>query len=38
MKRLSILIFIAAMAAAAWAVPARKGGVVVTQSDGSEII
>ena len=38
MKRLSILVFIFAMVTAAWAVPARKTGVVVTQPDGREII
>ena len=38
MKRLSVLVLIFAMAVAAWAVPARKTGVVVTQPDGSEMI
>ena len=38
MKRLSILVFIFTMAIAAWAVPARKTGIVITQPDGSEII
>ena len=37
MKRLSILALICAMTIAAWAVPARKSGVVVTQPDGSQI-
>ena len=38
MKRLSVLVLIFAMAVVAWAVPARKTGVVVTQPDGSEMI
>ena len=38
MKRLSILVFVFAMATAVWAVPARRTGVVVTQPDGSEVI
>ncbi len=38
MKKLSILVFIFAIAVAAWAVPARRTGVVVTQPDGSEIV
>ena len=38
MKKLSVLVLFFAMAVAAWAVPARKTGVVVTQPDGSEII
>ena len=38
MKRFSILVFIFAIAVAAWAVPARRTGVVVTQPDGSEIV
>ena len=37
MKKLSILVFIFTMATAAWAVPARKTGIVVTQPDGSEV-
>ena len=37
MKRLSILVFISAMAVAVWAVPARRNGVVLTQPDGSQI-
>ena len=38
MKRLSILVFILAMTTATWAVPARKGGMLITQPDGSEIM
>ena len=38
MKKLSVLVLFFVMAVAAWAVPARKTGVVVTQPDGSEII
>ena len=38
MKRLSILVLVSAMAFAMWAVPARRGGVVVTLPDGSEMI
>ena len=38
MKRLSILVLFFVVAVSAWAVPARKTGVVVTQPDGSEII
>jgi M6 family metalloprotease-like protein len=37
MKKLSILVFIFTMATAAWAVPARKTGIAVTQPDGSEV-
>lgn len=37
MKRLSIIVFIFTMAIAAWAVPARKGGIVKIQPDGSQI-
>ena len=37
MKRLSIIVFIFVMAVAAWAVPARKTGIVMTQPDGSQI-
>ena len=38
MKRLSVLVLFFVVAVSAWAVPARKTGVVVTQPDGSEII
>ena len=38
MKKLSVLVLFFVMAVAAWAVPARKTGVVVTQPDGSEMI
>ena len=38
MKRLSILVLFFVVAVSAWAVPARKTGVIVTQPDGSEII
>lgn len=37
MKKLSILVFIFTMATAAWAVPARRGGIIKTQPDGSEV-
>lgn len=37
MKKLSILVFIFTMATAAWAVPARRGGLIKTQPDGSEV-
>ena len=37
MKKLSILVFIFTMATAAWAVPARRTGVIVTQPDGTQI-
>ena len=38
MKRIVYLFLAAMMTAIVWAVPARKGGVVVTQPDGSEMI
>ena len=37
MKRLSIIVFILVMTVAAWAIPARRTGIVMTQPDGSEI-
>jgi M6 family metalloprotease-like protein len=37
MRKLSILVFIFTMATAAWAVPARRGGIIKTQPDGSEV-
>lgn len=37
MIRLSTLVFIFAITIAAWAVPARKGAILVTQPDGSTI-
>ena len=37
MKRLSIIVFIFVIAVTAWALPARRGGVVFTQPDGSQI-
>jgi M6 family metalloprotease-like protein len=37
MIRLSTLVFIFALTIAAWAVPARKGAILVTQPDGSTI-
>ena len=37
MKRLSILVFISAMAVAMWALPARRDGRVVTQPDGTKV-
>ena len=37
MKRLSTLVFVFAMVVAAWAVPARRGGMIITQPDGSQI-
>lgn len=38
MKRISILALVCAVVSMAWAVPARKTGVTVTQPDGSQII
>ena len=38
MKKLGILVVFFATVVAAWAVPARKTGIVVTQPDGSEVI
>ena len=37
MKRLSILALICAITTAVWAVPARRGGIIITQPDGSEL-
>ena len=37
MKRFGLLIVISAMVCSAWAVPARRTGIVVTQPDGSEV-
>ena len=37
MKRLSVLVLFFVVAVSAWAVPARKTGIVITQPDGSEI-
>ena len=37
MKKLGILVVFFATVVAAWAVPARKTGIVVTQPDGSEV-
>ena len=37
MKKISILALICAMTTAVWAVPARRGGVVKIQPDGSQI-
>lgn len=38
MKKIGLIIAFSALVCSAWAVPARKTGVVVTQPDGSEII
>ena len=37
MKKLGLLIVFSALVCSAWAVPARKGGIVTTQPDGSQI-
>ena len=37
MKKIGLLIVFSALVCSAWAVPARKGGIVTTQPDGSEI-
>ena len=37
MKKIGLLIVFSALVCSAWAVPARRGGIVKTQPDGSEI-
>ena len=37
MKKIGLLIVFSALVCSAWAVPARKGGIVTTQPDGSQI-
>ena len=37
MKKIGLLIVFSALACSAWAVPARRGGIVKTQPDGSQI-
>lgn len=37
MKRLVLTAFVSLMLLSAWAIPARRGGIIVTQSDGSQI-
>ena len=38
MKKIGLLIVFSALVCSAWAVPARRGGIVKTQPDGSEIV
>ena len=38
MRKIGLLILFCAVVCSAWAVPARKGGMVKTQPDGSEVI
>lgn len=37
MKKIGLLIVFSALVCAVWAVPARRGGMVVTQPDGTEV-
>ena len=37
MRKIGLLIVLSALVCAAWAVPARRGGIVKTQPDGSQI-
>ena len=37
MKKIGLLIVFSALVCAVWAVPARRGGMVVTQPDGAEV-
>ena len=37
MKKIGLLIVFSALVCSAWAVPARRGGIVKTQPDGSQI-
>ena len=37
MKKIGLLAVLSVMVCAVWAIPARKGGIVKTQPDGSEI-
>ena len=37
MKKIGLLIVFSALVCSAWAVPARRGGIVTTQPDGSQI-
>ena len=37
MRKIGLLILLCAVVCAVWAVPARKGGIVTTQPDGSQI-
>lgn len=37
MKKIGFIVLLAAMVCSAWAIPARRGGVVKTQPDGSQI-
>ena len=37
MKKIGFIVLLTAMVCSAWAIPARRGGVVKTQPDGSQI-
>ena len=37
MKKIGLLIVFSALVCSVWAVPARKGGITVTQPDGSQV-
>ena len=38
MKRIGLIAILCAMVCATWAIPARRGAIVKTQPDGSEVI
>ena len=38
MKKIGLLVVLSAIVGTLWAIPARKGGVLVTQPDGSELM
>lgn len=37
MKKIGFIVLLTAMVCSAWAIPARRGGVVITQPDGNQI-
>ena len=37
MKKIGLIVLLSAIVGSVWAVPARRGGLVVTQPDGSEL-
>ena len=37
MKKIGLVVLLSVMVGSVWAVPARRGGLVVTQPDGSEL-
>ena len=38
MKRIGLIVILCAVVCSIWAIPARRGGIVKTQPDGSEVV